>query len=148
MREIKYIVVHCTATNQNTTIQALRNGWKALGWSNPGYHYTVLPDGTYRALQDIEKIANGVAGHNSTSIHVSYIGGIDALGKPVDNRTAQQKETLIRLLTELKRRFPIATIRGHRDFSADKNKNGKIDHYEYIKHCPCFDAIPEYKNIR
>ena len=29
----------------------------------------------------------------------------------------------------------------------DENKNGKIDSYEWIKYCPCFDAISEYKNI-
>lgn len=29
----------------------------------------------------------------------------------------------------------------------DKNGNGTIDSSEWIKMCPCFDAIPEYKNL-
>jgi len=36
---------------------------------------------------------------------------------------------------------------GHRDTSPDLNKDGKISSSEYIKSCPCFDAIPEYKNL-
>ena len=39
------------------------------------------------------------------------------------------------------------TIKGHRDVSPDKNKNGIIESWERIKECPSFDAIPEYKNL-
>jgi N-acetylmuramoyl-L-alanine amidase len=122
--------------------------WKnVLKWRNPGYHYVVLPDGTYRSIHDIALIANGVAGHNRGSIHCAYIGGIDANGKPIDNRTPAQKQGLIDLLKVLKARFPAAEIVGHRDLSPDKNNNGKVDAWERIKHCPCFDAIPEYASI-
>jgi N-acetylmuramoyl-L-alanine amidase len=148
MRTIKFLVVHCTATAQNATIKALQNGWKALGWSRPGYHYVVFPDGSYRALLDIELPSNGVAGFNANSIHVSYIGGVGPDGKPADTRTDAQKATLLRLLTENKKRFPAAKILGHRDFSPDKNGNGKVDYWERIKECPCFDAIPEYSKVK
>jgi N-acetylmuramoyl-L-alanine amidase len=36
---------------------------------------------------------------------------------------------------------------GHRDTSPDLNKDGKITPNEYIKSCPCFDAITEYKEL-
>ena len=36
---------------------------------------------------------------------------------------------------------------GHRDISPDKNGNGKIDTWEYIKACPCFNAMEEYKDL-
>ena len=92
-------------------------------------------------------MSNGVQGYNSTSINVAYIGGIDSKGKAVDNRTDAQKASLIKLLKELRDRYPKAQILGHRDISPDTNHNGKIDSWERIKECPCFDAMIEYKGI-
>lgn len=150
IRKILNIVVHCTAGWQNETTKDLIAGFRAQGWKNNGYHIVINADGTYEQITPLDNIANGVAGHNANSIHVSYKGGIKKEnGKivAVDNRTPQQKATLIQVLKELKTLHPGATIKGHRDFSPDKNKNGKVDTWEYIKMCPCFDAIPEYKNL-
>ena len=147
MRSIKYIVVHCTGGNPNETIEQLKNGFKALGWKNNGYHIVVDGKGARHNITPLNQIANGVAGHNSKSIHVSYMGGKVVKGKPVDTRTEEQKTELLKILKELKKQFPTAVIVGHRDFSADTNKNGVIDHFEWIKACPCFDAKKEYENI-
>lgn len=94
-----------------------------------------------------ESVSNGVQGYNSTSINVAYVGGIDSKGKAIDNRTAEQKASLIKLLKELRGRYPKAQILGHRDISPDTNHNGKVDSWERIKECPCFDAMIEYKGI-
>ena len=157
MREIKNIVVHCTAGNQKQTAKEvvyfhtgpINKGCK--GWSAPGYHYVVEANGTVVNTWPVEKISNGVKDHNSNIINVCWVGGLDLTKPkpypPIDNRTAAQKASLVRLLTELKRRFPGAKIVGHRDFSEDKNHNGIIDPWERIKDCPCFDAIPEYANL-
>lgn len=136
MRDIKYLVVHCTATPQNTKLESIQNYWKnTLGWKNPGYHYVIHPDGTITALLPEEQISNGVAGYNSVSINVSYIGGVDVKGKAVDNRTPAQKTAIEGLLKKLRKKYPKAKIQGHRDFPGVK------------KDCPCFNAIPEYANI-
>lgn len=150
MRNITRIFVHCTASYQSTTTEAtLINEFKRKGWKNPGYHYVVKPDGSVFNMLDESKIANGVQGYNSNSIHVSYIGGIDKTHpKGIDNRTDAQKSTLVKLLTELKRKYPNAKIMGHRDISPDKNHNGIVDPWERIKECPCFDAIVEYSDIK
>ena len=47
----------------------------------------------------------------------------------------------------LKKKYPEAVIQGHRDFSPDLNKNGRIEKNERIKDCPCFDAKEEYATI-
>ena len=136
MRDIKYIVVHCTATPQTTSVESIKQYWKTqLGWKMPGYHFMIKPSGEVVNLLPIEQISNGVKGFNSISINISYIGGIDAQGKPVDNRTPKQKESLKTLLKELKNKFKNAIIQGHRDFPNVK------------KACPSFDAKTEYKNI-
>lgn len=150
IRKILNIVVHCTAGWQNETTKDLIAGFRARGWKNNGYHIVINADGTYEQITSLDAIANGVAGHNANSIHVSYKGGIKKVnGKIIatDNRTPQQKATLIQVLKELKTLHPGAKIKGHRDFSPDLDKDGVIEANEYIKMCPCFDAIPEYKNL-
>lgn len=132
MRQIKYIAVHCTATPQTTSVENIQNYWKTqLGWKMPGYHFIIKANGEVVNLLPIEQVSNGVRGYNSVSIHVCYIGG--AGGK--DTRTPQQKESLKRLLKELKTQFKTAIIQGHRDFPNVK------------KACPCFDAKKEYQRL-
>lgn len=147
MRTIKYIAVHCTAGFHHQTIDDLRKEFLRKGWKKPGYHYVVAADGKITQLIDEKEASNGVKGYNSVCINVAYIGGVDASGQGVDNRTAAQKSALLQLLSMLKKRYPDAVIQGHRDFSPDVNKNGKIDTYEFIKMCPCFNAKDEYKNL-
>ena len=147
MRAIKRIFVHCTAGSQLQTVDDLRAEFKRKGWKNPGYHYVVMPDGTISQMLGEQFVSNGVKGYNSTSVNVAYVGGIDAKGEPTDNRTDEQKQSLVRLLKELKGRYPKAQILGHRDISPDTNHNGVVDPWERIKACPCFDAIKEYENI-
>lgn len=128
-RDIKFIVVHCTATTPDAKIQDIQRYWKeTLGWKNPGYHYLTKRNGQVIQLQDESKIANGVKGYNANSIHLSYIGGVDKDGKPKDNRTIEQKEAMFEKLVELSERYPKAQILGHCDFPGVR------------KACPSFDT--------
>ncbi|TDX86183.1 N-acetylmuramoyl-L-alanine amidase [Epilithonimonas xixisoli] len=136
MRAIKYLVLHCTATPQTTTIESIKDYWKrVLGWKNPGYHFMIKANGEIVNTFPIENIANGVAGYNTPSIHIAYIGGVDAKNNPLDNRTDAQKASQIKLLKELKLKFPTAIITGHRDFP-------KVN-----KACPSFDVKTWLKQI-
>ena len=117
-----------------------------------GYHFIIHQDGTIEECRPISKIGCHASGHNTRSIGISYVGGLDARdtnGRMIkDTRTPQQKASLIKLIKQLKAKYPtIKRVIGHRDTSPDLNGNGIIEPYEYIKGCPCFDAIPEYKNI-
>lgn len=128
--------MHCTATSQNTSISSIQNYWKnQLGWRMPGYHFIIKPDGEVVSLLSIEQVSNGVQGFNHESINISYIGGIDEKVIPKDNRTLAQKASLLKLLTELRQKFPKAIIQGHRDFPNVK------------KACPSFDAKKEYQHV-
>ena len=134
MRDIKYLVVHCTATSQSAKVESIKRYWKeVLKWKQVGYHFLVEANGKINQLADIKEITNGVKGFNSNSIHFCYIGGLKS-----DDRTQAQKDALEWLLKEHKAMFPNAIIQGHRDF-LKKGKNWKD--------CPQFNAIFEYKNI-
>lgn len=148
MRNIKNLVVHCSAGFGN--VDSMKAWWRKLGWKTDGYHYVIDLDGTIIPLVPEDKISNGVKGHNSGAINICYIGGVNRkdYSKAEDTRTPEQKTSLEKLLTELKKKYPQAQIKGHRDFSPDKNLNGIIDPWERIKECPSFDAIPEYAHIK
>ena len=149
MRKINRIFLHCTASYQETTTEkTLKAEFKNKGWKYPGYHYVIKTDGNIIVMLDENFTANGVRGYNANSIHVAWIGGIDATHpKGIDNRTDAQKLALIDLLVKLKERYPDAEILGHRDISPDKNGNGIVDPWERIKECPCFDAKIEYQDL-
>lgn len=137
-RHIKYIAVHCTASPQTATVAAIQRYWRdSLGWKSPGYHLLIEPNGTIHRLLDFNGIANGVRGFNKESIHISYIGGVDKNGRPLDNRTAVQKEAILKCIKEVIEWSDnkCLIIQGHRDFPNAK------------KACPCFDAKAEYRGI-
>jgi N-acetylmuramoyl-L-alanine amidase len=136
MRDIKYIVIHCTATQPNTKKEAILSYWKnTLKWKTVGYHRLIDANGVIHELAKFEQITNGVKGYNSESIHFSYIGGIDESGRPKDTRTLKQKESLLYLVKQAKKQFPNAIVQGHKDFKG------------VAKACPSFDAKNEYKAI-
>jgi N-acetylmuramoyl-L-alanine amidase len=136
MRTITHIVVHCSATGQDAKVEAIQRYWKEkLGWKSPGYHYIIEADGKETQLLTIAQPSNGVKGWNKSIINICYIGGVDKLGKPIDNRTDAQKRQLMTRLKALKTMFPNAIIQGHKDFP------------NVAKACPCFNAKAEYKNI-
>ena len=149
-RKVNRIVVHCSAGPAGQrgkdiaawhTRPASRGG---LGWSAPGYHYVVEADGTVVRIFPEDRIANGAKGYNRDSIHVCYTGGIDSRGNPSDTRTAAQKGSLLRLISEIRSRRGNLKVVGHRDLSPDLDGDGVISPWERIKACPCFDAMPEY----
>ena len=129
MRAITHIVIHCTATPQTATVASIQRYWREnLKWRSPGYHRIILANGNVVTLQPDNLPTNGVAGHNANSIHISYIGGVDKSGKPVDNRTAAQIASMIALINEYRAKYPNAVVCGHRDFAGVK------------KACPSFDV--------
>lgn len=136
MRKINHIVVHCTATPDTVKVQSILDFWRVIWkWKNPGYHYLVDRFGEVHAIHPETEVSNGVRGHNSDSIHVSYIGGQTVRGEFLDTRTLEQKKAIFNLLYMLKTRYPEAEILGHRDFKG------------VTKTCPLFDAKEEYKNL-
>lgn len=133
---VKYLIVHCSATIEGKDFRAkdIDKWHKQQGWSGIGYHYIIDLDGTVEKGRDESKVGAHCYGHNSESLGICYIGGLAKDGKmPKDTRTEAQKAALIKLLKELKAKYPNAKIVGHNQFAK--------------KACPCFNATEEYKNL-
>lgn len=135
-RSINEIIVHCAATaeGKDFTVADIKRWHLARGFSDIGYHYVIYRDGTIHTGRSESVVGAHCTGHNTHSIGVCYIGGCAADGKtPKDTRTPAQKDALIKILKELKAKYPSAKIHGHRDFAN--------------KACPSFDATKEFANI-
>ena len=137
MKDVLYIVVHCTDTrvNQKVTVGDIRNWHLARNFADIGYHWVIDQEGNILKGRDEKYAGEHVKHHNQHAIGVCYIGGKTPEGRHADTRTIAQKEALWFLLKDLKHCYPKAKIVGHRDFP------------NVSKKCPCFDVQAEYSQL-
>lgn len=133
--EIKEIIIHCSATKegQEFHVSDIDRWHKAKGWAMCGYNWVITLDGNVEKGREEGTVGAHTVGHNSKSIGICYIGGLDKNGKAKDTRTDKQKAALWKLLITLIKKYPKATIHGHNEFAN--------------KACPCFDVQKEYADI-
>lgn len=135
-REIKQIIIHCSATRPDLDIGAaqIRAMHRDKGWSDIGYHYVIRRDGRVELGRDLDKdgdIDEEVGAHafgwNAHSIGICLIGGADAQGRGQANFTHEQMVALAAFLVAKREEYPAARVMGHRDTGAEKD-------------CPSFDV--------
>ena len=145
-REIKLLVIHCSATRCNVpfTVEQLRQCHLQRGFKDIGYHFYITRNGELHHCRPVSEPGAHVRGFNRHSIGICYEGGLDCRGVPKDTRTSWQKHSLRVLILTLLKDFPGCRICGHRDLSPDLNGNGEIEPEEWIKACPCFEASKEW----
>lgn len=137
MRPINEIIIHCTATRKEwgegltpqKQVEEVRRWHMAKGWSDVGYHYLITRDGTVVAGRPLDKVGAHTKGHNTNTIGISLFGGHEGASTDnfSDHFTAKQAAALLRLIGDLKAKFPeIKKISGHNEYAA--------------KACPCFNV--------
>ena len=133
------VVIHCSAVkpDQMSSVAQIDSWHRERGFKfGVGYHYVIRRDGSIEAGRPEWMVGAHCVNHNKYSVGVCYEGGLDARGQPADTRTAAQKATLRRLLTDLHRRYPRAVIVGHHDLNPQKE-------------CPCIKNVAEeYKDLQ
>ena len=143
MGKLLRLVLHCTATPEGREVTSNEiRAWHTnpvsrggRGWKQVGYTDMIHLDGRVERLVDNNEdnvvdnweITNGAKGHNSTSRHVVYVGGVARDGKtPRDTRTPGQLKAMEHYVKDFHRRFPDVRIVGHNELAA--------------KACPSFDV--------
>ena len=146
MRTIYLFVVHCSATREDCTLspEALDVMHRRRGFNGTGYHYYIRKDGSLYLTRSLERIGAHAKGFNAHSIGICYEGGLDARGNPKDTRTPEQRSALHLLVYQLLQQFRNARVCGHRDLSPDLDGDGKVEPWEWVKQCPCFEVSKEF----
>ena len=135
MRQVKKIILHCTATveGQEFDITDVDRWHKKRGWKSVGYHYLIKQDGTLQVGRSLDEVVSHAKGENSDSIGIVYVGGLDANKEPKDTMTVYQELTLMELIFSLRTVFHWMPVHGHNEYSN--------------KACPSFDVQEKYKFI-
>ena len=139
MRAINCIVWHCSGTKDGkpVSLDALIAAHKARGFRTVGYHWIIEPDGKVVQGRPESEAGAHVEGFNANTIGICMIGS--------EKFTAAAWASARTLALDLEKRHPKATAKGHRDFSPDLNRDGKIQKCEWIKTCPGFDVHDWYE---
>lgn len=164
-RKINHIIIHCAATPNGKAFNSvdIDSMHKQRGFNRDsqwvrvftpalkhiGYHYVIGIDGMIYTGRHLEEVGAHVQGANSNSVGICIIG--------TDKFTLEQFNSLRKLMStlalEITRRnttdvngtlaafkdFGIS-VKGHRDYSPDKNGNGIIERNEWLKICPGFSV--------
>lgn len=127
-RTTNRIFIHCSATRPEQDIGAAEiDRWhRDRGWTGIGYHGVIRRSGSFEYGRDFRSVGAHAKGHNSDSIAICLVGGVDAQGRPENNFTDSQFKTLRKTLTFFQAVYPMAEIVGHNQFSN--------------KACPSFDV--------
>lgn len=147
--QLKYLVIHCTATREGREVSAAEiRRWHTApiakggrGWKQVGYTDLLHLDGRVERLVrnnedmtvDAFEITNGARGYNAIARHIVYVGGVSADGTPKDTRTEAQQKALAAYVRDFHRRFPQVRIIGHNEIVP--------------KACPSFDVQQWLKAI-
>ena len=132
---VSYLIIHCSATREDHdyTPEQLKHDHLQRGFIDVGYHFYIRKDGTTTQHRRLNEVGAHCRPFNRCSIGICYEGGLDTNGKPKDTRTIAQRGSLVKLLIELKQKFPKAAIRGHNEMP------GAIP-----KECPNFRPSTEF----
>ena len=118
--DIKFIVIHCSDTNEQDDALSIHKLHLSFGWDGIGYHKVILRNGEIESGRPLFWKGAHTYGLNDESL------GICLIGKT--NFDLKQFKSLKKLLKNWKQKFPDATILGHRDAIGTK------------KTCPNFDV--------
>ena len=148
MRQINYIIIHCSATEAGSgiDIRDIDRWHRQKGWLCVGYHYVITENGQLQQGRTLDTEGAHCLYHNKDSIGVCYVGGMFN-GAPTDTRTAAQCARLEICVRNLLRLFPEAKLCGHRDLSPDRNGDGEITPDEWTKMCPCFNVAAWARSV-
>ena len=143
-----HFIVHCTATKvsqKNIDAKWVDKVHKKRGWSGCGYHAVITREGKLEMFDDgfptrpVDQKGAHVggcgAGWNKRSFGATLAGGLDESGRPENNFTKKQFNTLKRLIRDFLKSHDnpdSITIMGHRDLIRLTNASPKA--------CPCFDV--------
>ena len=113
MKEVEGIVLHNSGVSVLQSIEVIHNYHKNKGWAGIGYHYYVRKDGSVYRGRPENMAGAHCPGVNSTSIGICAEGNFNE-----ETMSEVQKQAIIELVKDIKSRYDIKWIKGHREILA------------------------------
>lgn len=125
-RPITGIVIHHSASADDITAEDIDRWHKGNGWSEIGYHYVVLKDGSIQEGRSIEKNGAHTKGHNIGTIGICVIGNFSE-DDPTDAVFGSRVLGLAYLVNRLRDIYGDIPVTGHRERNATECPGSKVD---------------------
>lgn len=126
-RKINEIIVHCSASPASTKTSDIRDWHKKRGWSDIGYNFVIEHNGLIKNGRDKDIVGAHCEGHNSDTLGVCMIGGLQGDGSFV-NFSQEQIIALKILLEGIFMSYGRLPVNGHHAYNKGKS-------------CPNFDVV-------
>ena len=135
MKELRYLIIHCTATPEGRAVSSddirlWHTGSKSQGhrgWNQVGYSDIVHLDGLIENLVEYDcdnwvqsnEITNGAGAYNSVSRHIVYVGGMNKEYTAAKNTlTDSQFRSLHNYIKDFIEKHPDIIVIGHNQVHA------------------------------
>lgn len=112
--DVQYLVVGCTHTSmrQDLSPDEIRRSALKKGIKDTGYHAIITRDGGIHGGVPINKVGTHTSRFDNISIGILMVGGKTTRGKPSDNYTEAQKQSLGIFLRHCAEYWPDAQVVG------------------------------------
>lgn len=152
-RDITEVVVHWTATYLDQFLDAndIDRAHKDRGFGRIGYHFLILRDGTLQRGRPINEVGAHALRHNSFSIGVAFVGGInltaaqgaayggyqkvanDSRFASANSLTSTQMQTFDWFMESFFTAYPFGQALGHNDIDRNNKLDPGFDVVQYVK---------------
>lgn len=110
MKKIEGIALHHSGVSVLQSVEVIHNYHKSKGWAGIGYHYYVRKDGSVYRGRPENMAGAHCPGVNSTSIGICAEGNFSE-----ETMSDVQKQAIIELVKDIKSRYDIKWVKGHRE---------------------------------
>jgi len=124
IEKVEWIEFHFTATDEETTLQAIKNAHVNKGSEHIGYHYVIKPDGEITNTRDEKCVAAADKWHknNYRFIQVAFVWE--------DKPTDKQYDSILKLTILLQKKYNLSidSVSAHNEWWP-KNKKESLDYW-------------------
>ena len=110
MKKVEGIGLHHSGVAVSQSVEVIHNYHKGKGWAGIGYHYYVRKDGSIYRGRPENMAGAHCNGINSISIGICAEGNFSE-----ETMSNVQKQALIELVKDIKSRYDIKWVRGHKE---------------------------------
>ena len=120
-----FIIVTCTDTKPDKLLDIVQLDRlnRALGWICVGCHFLIDKFGEIQKGRELEEHGSHTWGYDESSVCITLVGGRNLEGLPTDQSYfEEQLESLLLLISHLKKVYPDARVIGQDQLLKDEEK--------------------------